>query len=286
MMTARTLLFTIAALIAFAGNSILCRMALGEQSIDAGSFTSIRLLSGVVVLLILLNLGQSKTRHSATGSWAAGCYLFLYAVAFSYAYMSLDTGTGALILFGAVQVTMILRSLFSGQQLLWFEWLGVLAAFSGFVYLVLPDLDTPSLQGFILMTIAGIAWGFYTLAGKGSSNALADTSFNFLRTLPFVLLLTAFTIFYAELSQRGVILAILSGGLASGVGYAIWYKALGGLTAVQAGVVQLLVPVIAAAGGVLFSAETISMRLVIASVIILGGILTVILGKQALKQAP
>lgn len=275
---------TILALFAFAGNSILCRLALGENAIDAASFTSIRLFSGVVVLLLLLKALQPRAVIVSKGSWKASFMLFVYAIAFSFAYVSLDTGTGALILFASVQITMILVGLLSGSRLYFFEWLGVIVAFSGFVYLVLPGASAPSLSGFVLMAAAGVAWGFYTLAGRASKNPLSDTTYNFIRTLPLVLILIAATILNATLSWQGIALAILSGGITSGIGYAIWYMALGGLSAIQAAVLQLLVPVIAAAGGVLFADEVLSMRLLLSSTLILGGILMVILGKYYYEQ--
>lgn len=286
-----TFVFTAFALLAFAGNSILCRLALGEQSIDAGSFTVIRLLSGIISLALLWYLtGGHKTvpgkQQTGRGSWSAALMLFIYALGFSYAYISLDTGTGALILFGAVQITMIMISLFRGTRLLWVEWLGLVLAFSGFVYLLLPVLNTPSLWGFILMSCAGIAWGIYTLIGRGSVNPLADTHFNFFRTLPLVVLTLIITLALdgAVFSVDGVLLAIVSGAVASGIGYAVWYRALSGLTAVQAAVLQLLVPVIAAAGGVVFTREVISVRLLIAALLVLGGILLVVVGRYYLQK--
>ena len=274
-----TLIYTALALLAFAGNSILCRLALANGEIDAASFTSIRLLSGIVVLALILKLSAKPGKVAASGSWKASFMLFVYAVSFSYAYLSLDTGMGALILFACVQITMILMGVLSGNTLRRTEGLGVVTAFSGFVYLVLPGVSAPSLTGFLLMALAGISWAFYTLAGKTSSQPLADTASNFLRTLPLLLLLFAVSVQYASLSLTGVLMAVLSGGLASGVGYTIWYAALGGLSTVQAAVVQLLVPVLAAIGGVLFADEIFSARLLIASCVILGGILIVILGR-------
>jgi len=274
-----TLIYTALALLAFAGNSILCRLALANGEIDAASFTSIRLLSGIVVLTLILKLSAKPGKVAASGSWKASFMLFVYAVSFSYAYLSLDTGMGALILFACVQITMILMGVLSGNTLRRTEGLGVVTAFSGFVYLVLPGVSAPSLTGFLLMALAGISWAFYTLAGKTSSQPLADTASNFLRTLPLLLLLFAVSVQYASLSLTGVLMAVLSGGLASGVGYTIWYAALGGLSTVQAAVVQLLVPVLAAIGGVLFADEIFSARLLIASCVILGGILIVILGR-------
>lgn len=275
----KIILCTCLALLAFAGNSILCRLALGNNVIDAASFTVIRLLSGIIVLLVIFYLTRNNRESTSKGSWAASSMLFLYAITFSFAYISLETGIGALILFGSVQITMILASLISGNRLHYTEWIGVVIAFSGFVYLVLPGLTTPSLMGFILMTVAGIAWGIYTLLGRGSNNPFSDTAHNFLRTLPFVAVLIAITFQDSNLSQEGILLAALSGGIASGIGYTVWYIALGGISISQAAVVQLLVPVIAAVGGVLFVNELISLRLVLSSVMVLGGILIVVLGR-------
>ena len=280
----KIIFYTIIALLAFAGNSVLCRLALGENAIDAASFTAIRLLSGIVVLAILLKATTTSETAPSKGSWGASLMLFLYAITFSFAYMSLDTGTGALILFGSVQITMILTGLYFSKKLHISEWLGVLFAFSGFVYLVFPGLGAPSLLGFLLMTVAGIAWGFYTLAGTGSENPLSDTAYNFYRTLPLVAILIAVTFQNADLSQKGVVLAVLSGGIASAVGYTIWYMALKGLSGTQAAVVQLLVPVIAAFGGVLFANEILSLRMVVSALMILGGVLAVVLGKHYFSQ--
>jgi len=233
-----------------------------------------------VVLTIILKIVQPSGKNNAKGSWKAAFMLFLYAITFSYAYLSLETGTGALILFASVQMTMILVGVISGRKLHLFEWLGVIIAFLGFVYLVLPGLATPSLTGFFLMSVSGIAWGFYTLAGKGSENPLSDTSYNFIRCLPLAMILIVISIQNSTLTSEGILLAILSGAITSGIGYTIWYMALGGLSDIRAAVVQLIVPVIAAFGGVLFANEALSMRLVLSSVIILGGILMVILGKH------
>lgn len=279
-------LYTTLALLAFAGNSILCRLALDEGTSDAGSFTAIRLLSGIIVLALIMKITQGGSTSTLTsrGSWKASFMLFVYAVTFSYAYVSLETGVGALILFGSVQITMISLGLISGNKLNYVEWLGVIIAFSGFVYLVMPGVTAPSLTGFILMSLAGIAWGLYTLAGKGSVNPLRDTFFNFSRTLPLVIVLSAVTIQYSTISQQGILLAVLSGGIASGLGYTIWYAALGGLSTTQAAVVQLLVPVLAAVGGVLFADEQFSFRLLLSSILILSGVLAVILGRYHSEQ--
>lgn len=273
----KTLLFTGFALIAFAANSVLCRLALGEEAIDASSFTVVRLLSGIIMLLLILKISNSDQKSTSYGSWPAAFMLFLYAGAFSFAYITLDTGTGALILFGAVQLTMIFVALTKGDRLRISAWAGVLIAFSGLVYLVLPGVSAPSMIGFLLMTIAGIAWGVYTLIGKRSANPLADTALNFTKTLPFILILAIFTISNIQLSPKGVILAVMSGALASGIGYTVWYTALGGLSATQAAVVQLLVPVFAAAGGVVFISEAITLRLFISAFMILGGVTLVLI---------
>ncbi len=282
----KTILITAFALTAFAGNSILCRLALGDATIDAASFTSIRLLSGIIVLFIILQLTQGKKENleRTKGSWKAGLMLFIYAIGFSYAYISLETGTGALILFASVQITMIGLSIIKGNKLFLIEWVGIAIAFAGFTYLMLPGVAAPSFYGFVFMTAAGMAWGVYTLAGKGSKNPLADTAHNFFKTLPLVVVLVLATFLKSHLSSEGIILAILSGGLTSGIGYTIWYMALGGLSPIQAAILQLLVPVIAAAGGILFSAEVLSLRLVMSAMLILGGILIVILGKHYFEK--
>lgn len=296
----KTILFTGLALLAFAANSVLCRLALGEHTIDAAGFSLIRLLSGSVVLVFLLTLQHQFKKNSdqkitnqttsilsknnAKGSWFAALMLFVYAVCFSFAYLSLKTGTGALILFGAVQITMIVHSLFLGNKLVITEWLGVLLAFAGFIYLMLPGASVPPFYGMLLMTLSGIAWGFYTLKGRTSTAPLQDTAYNFLRTIPFVFVLL---IIYAKnltITPTGVVLALLSGGIASAIGYTLWYMALTGLSVTQAAVVQLLVPVIAALGGIIFVLEPITFRLVLSSLMILGGILLVVLGRYYVGQ--
>lgn len=288
----KTFLYTVMALLAFAANSVLCRLALSDEAIDAASFTSVRLVSGILMLVVILFCAQSRqklesngNRLAQKGSWHASLYLFVYAAAFSFAYVSLETGVGALVLFGAVQVTMIIAGLLKGSRLLTTEWLGVVLAFLGFVYLVWPNLGTPSALGFFLMTLSGVAWALYTLAGTHSKQALVDTTFNFVRTLPLVIVLILVCLKDAQLTLYGVMLAMLSGAFASGLGYAVWYLALAGLTGVQAGVVQLLVPVIAAVGGLVFAGEEVSLRLMVSSVVILGGIALVIWGRHTLKRS-
>ncbi|TND01431.1 MAG: hypothetical protein FD120_2604 [Gammaproteobacteria bacterium] len=275
----KTASYTLFALVAFAANSVLCRMALGDDTIDAVSFTVVRLLSGMVMLVIILKIVGHQGSASTKGSWLSALMLFLYAVAFSYAYISLDTATGALVLFGAVQITMVVVSVMTGTRLHVSEWFGLLIAFAGFVYLMLPGVTAPSFGGFILMTVAGMAWGVYTLRGRGSAYPLSDTAFNFARTAPLVVVLALIAIPTVQLSSQGIILAVLSGAVASGVGYTVWYMALSGLTATEAAVVQLSVPVIAAIGGVVLVSEAITVRLAVAGIMILGGILAVISGR-------
>ncbi len=280
----KTVVLTSLALIAFAANSVLCRLALGNEAIDAASFTIIRLLSGTIVLLLIVATTRNRAAVATKGSWGASLMLFLYAATFSYAYISLDTGTGALILFGSVQITMILLSLISGTRLHLTEWAGVAIAFTGFVYLILPGVTTPSTIGFALMTVSGVAWGIYTLKGRASKNPLLDTAYNFLRTTPLVIILAIIAMNNLNYSTGGIALALLSGGITSGIGYTIWYIALGGLTSTQAAVLQLSVPLIAALGGVIFVSEAITFRLMISATLVLGGILIVVLGRYYFTQ--
>jgi len=287
-MSIKTAFMSALALIAFAGNSVLCRLALSDGAIHPASFTSVRLASGALTLFLLVwlsSLGNVQERQTLkvgtrVQAWRAPVALFAYAALFSFAYISLDTGVGALILFGSVQITMVLFSLFQGSRLRPAEWLGLLIACSGLVYLVFPELSEPSLVGFVMMSLAGVAWGAYTIFGKGSTNPLRDTSSNFIKSIPFALLMIL--PFYNNLSAtpEAWLLAICSGAITSGVGYAIWYSALRNLTTSQAGVMQLLVPIIAAIGGVVLANETLSIRLVVSSTLTLGGILLVMLVKE------
>ena len=265
-------LLTAFALTAFAFNSILCRMALATGEIDAASFTVIRLVSGTVTLAAII-LATGKTRSLAkNGNWASAFFLFAYAIAFSFAYLGLTTATGALILFGCVQLTMFGVSLYGGVRPGVLEWVGLVVAFTGLVYLVLPGLAAPPLMNALLMAAAGIAWGFYTLRGKGSEDPLADTAGNFLRAVPMVVIIGTVFISSIQISGRGAMLAILSGAIASGIGYSVWYAALKHHTPTRAAVLQLSVPVIAAVGGIVLLSETASIRLLIAAALILGGI--------------
>lgn len=284
----RLYFFIALALLAFAANSVLCRLALAGGLIDPASFTLWRLFSGALTLALLCLFQSLKTRPQSAntvwreGSWLSAVALFVYAIGFSYAYVTLETGIGALILFGAVQLTLILFAVWAGQKLALLEWLGLLIAFAGFAYLVLPTLSSPSLIGFILMTFAGIAWGLYTWRGKISSRPLFATTSNFLRTLPMlcVVLLVVSVNGTIQMNLEGLFYAVISGAIMSGLGYALWYAVLPYLSASLAAVLQLLVPVIATLGGVIFANESITLHLIIATTGVLGGVLLVIIGKK------
>lgn len=264
--------YTSFALLAFAFNSILCRLALGTNAIDAAGFTIIRLISGAAALLIISSFFGGKNAAVKQGNWLSAFFLFAYAICFSFAYLGLTTGTGALILFGSVQATMIIAALARGERPPVLEWLGLFAALSGLIYLVLPGLAAPPLFSSILMALAGIAWGFYTLRGKGSANPLAETTGNFVRTFPLIVTASLPFLSQIHLSQRGIALAVISGAIASGVGYSVWYAALKFHTAARAAILQLSVPVLAAIGGVIFLSENVTIQLLVAAVLILGGI--------------
>jgi drug/metabolite transporter (DMT)-like permease len=263
-------------MIAFASNSLLNRFALGQDAIDPASYTTVRLVSGAAMLCLIALLQRRTEGPILRGSWFSAAFLFLYAITFSFAYLSLSTGTGALILFGSVQVTMIVLALRSGERPHMLEWLGLFLALGGLVYLVSPGLTAPSPSGSALMTVAGISWGFYTLRGRGSQNPLADTAGNFVYAVPMVLIVLVVSLKNVFISSNGIFYAVLSGALASGVGYVIWYAALRGLTTTRAATVQLSVPVIAAWSGVMFLSENVSVRLLLAGILILGGIALVL----------
>lgn len=269
-----TTILTLLALAAFAGNSVLCRLALTRTDIDPASFSSIRLASGVVALWLIVRC--RRARPELGESWSSAGALFLYAAAFSFAYVTLPTGAGALLLFGAVQATMIGAGLWTGERMSLGQWGGFALALGGLIALLLPGLSSPSLGGSALMVAAGIAWGMYSLQGRHRDDPVAATAGNFLRTLLLTGLMSLAAWPWMRLDGAGALYAILSGGLASGVGYAVWYAALRGLTATHAATVQLTVPVLAALGGVAFLGEPITLRLVIAAAAILGGVALVL----------
>lgn len=282
-MNFRTIVLTLSSLVAFAANSVLCRKALGAGTIDAASFATVRLVSGAVVLWLLTSIFMPRRGPGRRGTWLSAFMLFLYAVTFSYAYINLSAGTGALILFCSVQVTMILYGLWTGERPHLLQWSGLFIAFGGLVYLVLPGIAAPSLTGSLLMAVAGIGWGIYSLRGRGAKDPALMTADNFMRTVPFVIAVSFVMISQMHVSPKGLLLALISGSVASGMGYVSWYAALQGLTATRAATVQLSVPIIAAFGGVVFLSEAISMRLVTASLLIIGGVGLTVLGKERMS---
>lgn len=267
----RTIVLTIVAMFAFAANSVLCRLALANSSIDPASFTLVRIASGVLTLWLILALSGSV--GSTQGSWSAAVALFTYAAAFSFAYITLPAGTGALLLFGAVQATMVTTGLARGERLAAPQWFGFIIALVGLAALLIPGAAAPPVGGALLMLAAGVAWGAYSLLGRAATDPLAATAGNFLRALPMAgLLLAATAVFGAKADPTGLLYAVLSGALASGLGYTIWYAALPGLSPSQGASVQLSVPVITALAGALTLGEAITARLAISSIAILGGI--------------
>ncbi|MDS1138892.1 DMT family transporter [Pusillimonas sp. SM2304] len=276
----QTLLLSATAMLAFAANSVLCRLALDHGAIDPASFGSIRLLSGALILNLLIRL-QPAPRAAAGTDWPAALMLFAYVACFSFAYLALSTGTGALILFGAVQLTMIACGLWSGERFGAAGWLGLALALGGLVYLLSPGVTAPPLLDAGMMAIAGIAWGAYSLRGRHAANPLAATARNFALATPFALALSVALAASAQVTATGIGLALASGALTSGLGYVIWYAALPKLSAMRAATMQLSVPLIATIGGVLFVAESVTPRLAIASAAILGGIAFVLMDKSA-----
>ncbi len=273
----RVFVLTLLAMLAFAGNSLLCRAAFHATGIDAASFTAIRIVAGAVVLCLLVRARDG--RIASAGSWPSALALFAYAAAFSFAYLSLSAATGALLLFGAVQATMIGVGLLRGERLRGLQTAGLACALLGLVGLLLPGLSAPPWLGSLLMLAAGVAWGVYSLRGKGSGDPLQVSAGNFLRAVAFAIVLSAATLPWMSLDGRGVLYAIASGALTSGIGYAVWYSALPHLRVATAATVQLSVPVIAAVGGIAWLGEAATWRLALAAMAILGGIGLVIAGK-------
>jgi drug/metabolite transporter (DMT)-like permease len=265
-------------MLAFAGNSLLCRLALKMTALDAASFTSIRLMSGAATLWIIVK--TTRRAHEGRGNWISAAALFVYAAGFSFAYTLLNTSTGALLLFGAVQATMIGYGAWAGERLRTAQAAGLAIAICGLVALLLPGLSAPPLEASLLMVCAGIAWAFYSLRGRGTGDATRVTAGNFLRAVPMAIGLSLLMRQHIAFDTTGIGYAISSGAVTSGIGYAIWYTALPSLKATSAATLQLCVPVIAAIGGVLFLGEDLTLRIVGASLAILGGIALVILKKE------
>jgi drug/metabolite transporter (DMT)-like permease len=269
----------------FAGNSLLCRLALAQTPIDAATFTSVRLVAGAVTLAWLASRRPQQAAASTQGSWASAAALFAYAAAFSYAYRSLTAGTGALLLFGAVQATMVTHDMRTGGKLRVLQMLGLAVALAGLIALVLPGLASPPLDAALLMLLSGVAWGIYSLRGRGATDPVGANARNFLRAVPFAAALTHATLPWAVLDATGIVVAVASGAITSGLGYALWYRVLPQLRATSAATVQLSVPVITAAAGVLMLGESLTLRLVAASVAVLGGIALVISDRASSARA-
>jgi drug/metabolite transporter (DMT)-like permease len=273
----RTMALTVLAMLAFAANSLLCRLALQQSSIDAASFGSVRLASGALVLWLIVRWRNKPV--SPRADWLAATMLWVYVAGFSFAYLTLQAGSGALILFGAVQLTMFVAGLRAGERFTPAAWAGFALAVGGLLYLVSPGIAAPPLTGTLLMAGAGIAWGVYSLRGRSAGEPVAATASNFLRAAPLALLVSLMSLLLVGVphaSTNGIALAVASGAITSGLGYVIWYAALPHLTALRAATVQLSVPALAALGGVWWLSEALTMRLVIASAAILGGIALVL----------
>ena len=256
-------------MIAFAANSVLCRIALRSTTIDAASFTSIRIISGALVLSLIV-------RSRATGNWFSAFALFVYAAAFSFAYINLTAATGALLLFGAVQATMITFGLTRGETMRAAQWFGFVLALGGLLVLLSPGLSAPPMGGAMLMLLAGVAWGVYSLRGKSAGDPTSATAGNFLRAVPMAALVSLALLSHAHVDLAGITYAVISGAITSGLGYVVWYAALPALRSTTAATVQLSAPVLAALAGILFLRETITLRFVISAVAVLGGIALVV----------
>ena len=274
----RTWLLSLTAMCAFAGNSLLCRWAFKETLIDPVSFTLIRIVSGAIALYLILR--YRKRTQLGTGSWASAFALFIYMAAFSYAYIGLSTGTGAFLLFGVVQLTMILAGLWGGERFKILQTLGFVLASAGLVWLLLPSSARPPIKESTLMLIAGIAWAIYSLRGHSALDPIAVTAGNFMRAAAFAFGFSLMFISSAKVDTSGSLFAVISGVITSGIGYAVWYSVLPRLKTTHAAVIQLSVPVIATIAGTILLNETITARLVLASMATLGGVGIVIWNKK------
>ena len=288
MSNAKTAALTLLALLAFASNSLLTRLALGTHQIDAAGFTAIRLGAGAVMLVALVVV-QTRSWSAMKGSSAAGpLALFAYAAPFSFAYLRIGAAVGALVLFGVVQLTMIGYGIARGERPSAMMWLGLVLAAAGLALLTVPSVTRPDPLGVLLMAIAGVAWAVYTLVGRGTPDPLAANARSFLWSAPLAIALVVLVIAMrgdAAPSGRGIVLALVSGAVTSGLGYAIWYRALPSLTVTQAAVAQLSVPVIAALGAVAVLGEAVSSRLVVAGAMVLIGV-GLVLSARARQPRP
>lgn len=275
------ILLTTLTMTAFAANSVLARLALADGAVDPASYTFVRLGAGALMLSFLVLRGTGATVPSLLkgGNWVSAFALFAYAAAFSFSYVNLESGTGALILFAMVQATMIGWAIIKGDRPIALEWIGLVVAFGAFAWLVSPGLGAPNPIASMIMAVSGVAWGVYSIRGKASENPLASTAGNFVLAVPFALpvIMVAFSSLNA--TGLGLAVAVTSGAITSGLGYALWYRVLGRITQTQGAIVQLTVPVIAAFGGILFLGEAITWRMGTASVLILGGVALAIIAK-------
>ncbi|CRM36890.1 carboxylate/amino acid/amine transporter [Pseudomonas sp. 31 E 6] len=276
--SARLIAMICFAMLAFAANSLLCRLALKHTNIDAASFSVVRLASGALVLWLICALRRSSS--TIKGSWKGAAALFVYVFAFSFAYRHLETGTGALLLFGAVQLSMVLYGVFKGERMHTLAVVGFVLAIVGLVSLLLPGAAAPDPVSALTMLLSGVAWGIYSLLGKTVADPLATTTGNFLRSIPLVLMASVPFLSALRWDPQGILYAVLSGALASGVGYAVWYVAVRHLAAFQAATVQLSVPILASLAGIVFLGESLSVRMVLASIAVLGGVALVLGGKH------
>lgn len=267
----RAAVLTLTALVAFASNSVLARLALGRGAIDPASYSTIRLIAGACALLAVSAWLGTESR-APKGSWTSAFVLFLYSIPFSFSYVLLSTGTGALILFGSVQVTMMVAALAGGERPHPRQWLGLMLAIAGLVYLMLPGISAPSPTGAALMTMAGVCWGIYSLLGRGSADPLAQNAGNFIRAVPLTVAVSLLAAGQIHVAPQGALLAILSGAVSSGLGYVVWYAALRHMSTTRASVVQLPTPIIAAIGGLMVVGEPLTLRLVLSAAVVLGGI--------------
>ena len=276
MTSVRTIALTMLAMIAFAANSLLCRAALKHTAIDAATFTSVRLMFGAAILYVIAAMNRNKGQ----GNWISALMLFVYAAGFSFAYVKLSAATGALLLFGAVQASMISYGMLKGERFKKMQAAGLMLALAGLVILLLPGISAPPLGASLLMLIAGVAWGIYSLKGRGKGNHIGVTAGNFLYAISAAAALSLMMHGSLSIDKAGFLYAAASGALASGLGYAIWYTVLPMLRATHAATIQLSVPVIAALGGIAFLGEPLNFRLVIASIATLGGIALVIMERR------
>ncbi|MDO9404848.1 MAG: DMT family transporter [Polaromonas sp.] len=264
----RTVLVTSASMLAFAGNSLLCRIALNTTEIDPASFTAIRLASGAIVLWLLMSCRHQKS----TGSWLSALALFVYATAFSFAYAGMSAGTGALLLFGTVQLTMLGTGLCRGERLGLKQAGGLCIAIAGVSTLLIPSATAPTFSMAMLMVLAGLAWAIYSLRGKRAGDPAQATAGNFIRASPMALLLLAVWLPNLKWELAGVWYAILSGAFTSALGYVVWYAATTRLKATTAASAQLSVPALTAIGGALLLGEATSWQLLASCVAVLGGV--------------